>query len=75
MCNLRHDLRRLALAAAGKTAVIPSQANRRHPRDYDRDLYKARCRVENFFAKLKQFRAIATRYAAVQLAAVVIWLN
>jgi transposase len=37
----------------------------------------------NFFAKLKQFRAIATRYdkrgqnflAAIHLAAAVIWLN
>jgi transposase len=65
----------MPLAAAGKTTVIPSKANRRHPRDYDRDLYKARCRVENFIAKLRQFRAISTRYAAVQLAAVVIWLN
>ena len=65
------------LAAAGKTAVIPPKANRRLPRDFDRDLYKARHLIENFFAKLKQFRAIATRYdktarnflAAVHLAA------
>ena len=71
------------LAAAGKTAVIPPKANRRLPRDYDRDLYKARHLIENFFAKLKQFRAIATRYdktarnflAAVHLAAAAIWLN
>ena len=73
----------MPLAAAGKTAVITSKAKRRQPRDYDRDLYKARCLVENSSAKLKQFRAIATRYdktrrnflAAVQLAATVIWLN
>ena len=71
------------LAAAGKTAVIPPKANRRLPRDFDRDLYKARHLIENFFAKLKQFRAIATRYdktarnflAAVHLAAAAIWLN
>ena len=71
------------LAAAGKTAVIPPKTNRKSPRDYDRDLYKARHLIENFFAKLKQFRAIATRYdktarnflAAVHLAACVIWLN
>jgi transposase len=71
------------LAAAGKTAVIPSKANRREPRDYDRHLYKARHLIENFFAKLKQFRAIATRYdktarnflGAVHLAAAAIWLN
>ena len=71
------------LAAAGKTAVIPPRANRRSPREFDRDLYKARHLIENFFAKLKQFRAIATRYdktarnflAAIHLAAAAIWLN
>jgi hypothetical protein len=49
----------------------------------DRDLFKARHLIENFFAKLKQFRAIATRYdktarnflAAIHFAAAVIWLN
>ncbi len=71
------------LAAAGKEAVIPPKANRRVARDYDRDLYKARHLIENFFAKLKQFRAIATRYdktdrnflGAVHLVAAAIWLN
>jgi transposase len=71
------------LTAAGKTAVIPSRANRKSPRDYDRHLYRERHLIENFFAKLKQFRAIATRYdktarnflAAVYLAASAIWLN
>jgi transposase len=64
------------LTAAGKTPVIPSKANRRSLRQYDRDLYKARHLIESFFAKLKQFRAIATRYdktARDFLAA--IWLN
>ena len=50
------------LAEAGKTAVIPPKGNRKNPRPYDRDLYQARHLIENFFAKLKQFRAIATRY-------------
>ena len=71
------------LAIAGKTAVIPSKANRRSPHPFDRDLYKARHLIENFFAKLKQFRAIATRYdktapnflAAIYLAGSTIWLN
>jgi transposase len=71
------------LARAGKTAVIPPKANRKNPRPYDKDLYKARHLIENFFAKLKQFRAIATRYdkrathflAAIHLASSVIWLN
>lgn len=71
------------LAQAGKAAVIPPKANRKDPRPYDKDLYKARHLIENFFAKLKQYRAIATRYdkratnflAAIHLVATVIWLN
>ena len=71
------------LAKAGKTAVIPPRSNRKNPRDYDKDLYAARHLIENFFGKLKQFRAIATRYdktarnflAGIHLAAAVIWLN
>ena len=50
------------LPAAGKTAVIPPRTNRTSPRDYDRELYAARHLVENFFAKIKQFRAIDTPY-------------
>jgi len=77
------DQRVLAkLEMAGKTAVIPPKANRKEQRDYDKDLYKARHLIENFFAKLKQFRAIATRYdktarnflAAIYFASVLIWL-
>ena len=51
------------LAEASKTAVIPPRNTRKTPRAFDKDLYKARHLIENFFAKLKQFRAIATRYA------------
>lgn len=78
------DRRVLApLAAAGKVAVIPPRANRQTARRFDRHLYKARHLIENFFAKLKQFRAIATRYdktaknflGAIQLAAAAVWLN
>jgi transposase len=79
------DLRVLQpLAAAGKSAVIPPRQHRRPaPRDFDPELYKARHLIENFFGKLKQFRAIATRYdktarnflAAIHLAAAIIWLN
>ena len=47
-------------AAADGTAVIPPKANHRAPRRYDRHLYKGRRRVEDFFAKLKRYRAIAT---------------
>ena len=50
------------LAAAGITPVIPSVSYRSIARSYDRELYKARHLIENFFCRLKQFRAIATRY-------------
>ena len=50
------------LAAAEIEPVIPPKSNRKHQRDYDRALYRARHLVENFFAKLKHYRAIATRY-------------
>jgi transposase len=50
------------LEKAGKSTVIPPKANRKHKRGYDKELYKERHLIENFFAKLKQFRAIATRY-------------
>lgn len=71
------------LEKAGIQAVIPPKANRKEQREYDEDLYKVRHLIENFFAKLKQYRAIATRYdkrastflGAIYLAATVIWLN
>ena len=71
------------LRAAGKTAVIPPRRNRTERRAYDRDLYRARHLIENFFCNLKQFRAIATRYdktachflAAVYATATAILLN
>ena len=71
------------LTAAGKTVVIPPKANRKLCRDYDRDLFKARHLIENFFADLKQYRAIATRYdktaqnfiAGVYLVATALWLK
>jgi transposase len=61
--------------------VIPPKANRRCKRTFDRHLYAARHLTENFFAKFKQFGAIATRYdktarnflAAVYLPASTIW--
>lgn len=70
------------LRTAGKAIVIPPKRNRREQRSYDKELYKARHLIENFFCKLKQFRAIATRYdktsrnflAAIYLAATTIWL-
>ena len=70
------------LLIQGKGVVIPSRSTNKAARDYDRHLYQARHLIENFFAKLKQYRAIATRYdktarnflGAIHLAATVVWL-
>jgi transposase len=71
------------LADAGKTPVMPPKANRKIQREYEKARYKSRHLIENFFAKLKQYRAIATRYdktdqnflAAIYAAATIILLN
>ncbi|CAE6871449.1 hypothetical protein R69658_08175 [Paraburkholderia aspalathi] len=63
-------------------AVIPSRANRRVQRPLDKHLYRSRNLVERFFARIKQFRRVATRYdklserfaSFVALAAAFIWL-
>jgi transposase len=70
------------LLQKGKEVVIPSRCTRKQPREFDRHLYKARHLIENFFARLKQYRAIATRYdktarnflGAIHLAAAMVWL-
>lgn len=71
------------LADRQKAVVNQPKANRRIKCDYDRDVYKIRHLIENFFAKLEQFRAITTRYekparnflAGIHLAATAIWLK
>lgn len=70
------------LEQAGKQAILTPKANRKVQREFDKELYKARHLIENFFAKLKLFRAIIIRYdktvrtflAAIHLAAIAIWL-
>ena len=49
------------IEAAGAEACVP--ANRTHPEvTYDKDAYKRRHQVENVWARLKENRALATRY-------------
>jgi transposase len=56
------DWFRQALAARGTQPCIPPTKSRKTPLDYDKTLYRQRHRIENLFAKLKDWRRIATRY-------------
>jgi len=74
---------RAQIAEAGMTAVIPSNRTRKIIIPHDRDLYKARNRIERCFNKLKHFRHFATRFdrldacflAFTHLAAALIWMR
>ncbi len=48
--------------ARGATAVIPPKSSRIVQRIYDKAMYAWRHLIENYFAKIKEFRGIATRY-------------
>lgn len=60
---------------------IPSKRNRKIQIDYDKTLYRQRHKVENMFAKLKDWRRVHTRYdrcahtffSAILIAATVIF--
>ncbi len=56
------DWLRRELNERGASAVIPPRSNRKQQIDYDKEMYKWRHLVENYFAKIKEFRGIATRY-------------
>jgi transposase len=43
-------------------AVIPPKSNRKNQYKYDKQIYGWRHLVANYFAKIKEFRGIATRY-------------
>lgn len=70
------------IEAAGAQAVIPPRSNRLTPRDFDHHLYRDRNLVERFFARIKHFRRIATRYdklatsflSFIHLACAFVWL-
>jgi transposase len=70
---------RSELTARDIEPCIPGRKNRRQHVDHDMTLYKQRHKIENMFAKLKDWRRIATRYdrcahtflSAIRLAAIV----
>jgi transposase len=74
------DWLRAELDARGAVAVIPPKAGRKTFIPCDRAMYRWRHLIENYFARLKEFRAVATRYdktdgsfrATINLAAAII---
>ncbi len=75
---------RQALAERGITACIPPHPLHKIQHRYDPVLYRQRHRIENMFARLKDWRRIHTRYdrcadtflAAITLAVIAIfWIN
>jgi transposase len=56
------DANRSAIRAAGADPCIPPRKSRTAPTAYDRHLYKERNVVERYFARVKQYRRVATRY-------------
>lgn len=76
------DLHDVILDQGGEP-VIPSRRHRKYQHRYDRIAYKQRWGIESFFARIKQWRRIATRYdkiaanflGFVKLAAIILWLK
>lgn len=85
MADTAYDSNRIrrAIADKGAIAVIPNNPSRATKYALDKHLYAQRHLVECCFAKLKQFRRVATRYektavnflAVVTLAAIILWLR
>lgn len=79
---IRADVHRQRSVQGGEP-VIPPRRHRKYQHRYDRIAYKQRWGIEGFFAKLKQWRRIATRYEKlaanflgfVKLASIMLWLK
>lgn len=75
------DSLRQTLLDRGCLPVIPNNPTRKHLHDFDRNRYRRRNLIERTFARIKDWRRIATRYdklarnfaAAVAIAATVIY--
>jgi transposase len=67
----------------GGEPVIPPRRHRKYQHRYDKFAYRQRWGIEGFFARLKQWRRIATRYdklaktflGFIKLASIMLWLK
>jgi putative transposase len=73
------DHLRLFLERRGTTPIIPNKSNRKQLFPFDAELYRLRNVIERTFCRLKDFRAIATRYdntaGLCLITALVYWVN
>ncbi|MEM7010651.1 MAG: IS5 family transposase [Verrucomicrobiota bacterium] len=53
---------RSQITVAGNRSCIPKRKGAKSSAPYNRFHYKKRARVENFFARIKRFRRVSTRY-------------
>lgn len=58
---------REALKAEGATMSIPPRSNRTTPTPFNRRYYRLRHQVENFFQRVKRWRAVGTHYDKLDL--------
>lgn len=56
------DALREEMKERGVTMCVPPKSNRKEPADYNKETYKNRHHVENFFQRAKRCRRIGTRY-------------
>lgn len=86
LADKAYDSEQISQTARDKkiNPVIPRRSNSKQPNgEFDKHLYKARHQVENVFARLKQFRSVATRFdklagnyqATVSLACAFVWMK
>jgi transposase len=61
------DWLRYDLLNRGITPVIPPKSNRKFPAEFDKETYKWRHLIENYFGKLKENRGIAMRSCKTDL--------
>lgn len=74
-----HDL----ILDQGGEPIIPPRRHRKYQHSYDAIAYQERWGVEAFFAKIKQWRRIATRYdktaatflGFIKLASIMLWIK
>ena len=74
---------RQLLREQGLTDCIPPKANRKEPASYNKGHYRHRHNVENFFQRIKEYRAVSSRFeklaeqffSFVQVAAILTWLR